>query len=208
MTGSTSRRVGWTVLLLLSLPVAGYALSMALLPGTRTEFVSALFTEKGVRAFGHLAAGGLALVTGAVQFSSTLRWERPAVHRVLGLVYLVTVLVSGVSAVALAPTSNGGIAGHLGFGLLGTLWLASTGTAFLRVRDGDFEGHRRWMIRSYALCLAAVTLRLYLPLSSALGIPFADAYPAIAWLCWVPNLVVAEWIVVGSSVAPLARPGR
>jgi hypothetical protein len=28
-------------------------------------------------------------------------------------------------------------------------------------------------------------------------------YPAIVWLCWVPNLVVAEWFVVPSSLAPL-----
>jgi hypothetical protein len=52
------------------------------------------------------------------------------------------------------------------------------------------------MIRSYALTLAAVKLRLYLPLSQVVGIPFADAYQAVAWVCWVPNLVVAEWLVL------------
>jgi hypothetical protein len=51
------------------------------------------------------------------------------------------------------------------------------------------------MIRSFALTLAAVTLRLYLPLSRIAGIPFYDAYVPIAWLCWVPNLLVAEtWL--------------
>jgi hypothetical protein len=48
------------------------------------------------------------------------------------------------------------------------------------------------MIRSYALTAAAITLRMYLPLSFALKIPFEIGYPAIAWLCWVPNLLVAE----------------
>ena len=128
-------------------------------------------------------------------------------HRGLGLVYVVAVLLSGVSAVAMAPTSSGGMAGHFGFGMLGVLWLTSTIVAYRTVRSGDFEGHRAWMIRSYALCLAAVTLRIYLPLSFVAGIPFPDAYPAIAWLCWVPNLVVAEWFVVRSSLAPLERPG-
>lgn len=51
------------------------------------------------------------------------------------------------------------------------------------------------MIRSYTLCLAAVTLRVYLPIAEAAGIPFESAYPAITWLCWVPNLVAAEWLV-------------
>jgi hypothetical protein len=28
-----------------------------------------------------------------------------------------------------------------------------------------------------------------------MGVPFERAYPAIAWLCWIPNLVVAEkWL--------------
>jgi hypothetical protein len=33
-------------------------------------------------------------------------------------------------------------------------------------------------------------------MSIALHIPFEEAYPAIAWLCWVPNLMVAEWAIV------------
>jgi hypothetical protein len=42
------------------------------------------------------------------------------------------------------------------------------------------------------LTLAAVALRIYLPLSVVMGWSFDAAYPAIAWLCWVPNLVLAE----------------
>ena len=51
------------------------------------------------------------------------------------------------------------------------------------------------MIRSFALTFAAVTLRLYIPASQMAGIPFDTAYPVIAWLCWVPNLLVAELFV-------------
>jgi len=75
--------------------------------------------------------------------------------------------------------------------------------AWLRVRSRDYAAHREWMIRSYALCLAAVTLRVYLPLSAMAGIPFSESYPAISWLCWVPNLIIAEWFLVRSSIAPL-----
>ena len=51
------------------------------------------------------------------------------------------------------------------------------------------------MIRSHALTLAAVTLRIYLPLELALGMSFHDAYRVVSWLCWVPNLVAAEWFI-------------
>ncbi|MFV3517468.1 DUF2306 domain-containing protein, partial [Mycobacterium tuberculosis] len=58
---------------------------------------------------------------------------------------------------------------------------------------GRIASHRRWMVRSFALTLAAVTLRIYLPLSDVLGIGFAASYPVVAWLCWVPNMAVVEW---------------
>ena len=58
------------------------------------------------------------------------------------------------------------------------------------------------MIRSYALTLAAVTLRIYLPGALALGVPYDLAYPPIAWLCWVPNLLVAEWWLLREGREP------
>jgi hypothetical protein len=33
------------------------------------------------------------------------------------------------------------------------------------------------------------------PVSVVLGVPFEIAYPAIAWIAWVPNLVAAEFIL-------------
>ena len=50
------------------------------------------------------------------------------------------------------------------------------------------------MIRSAALTLAAVTLRLYLPIG-VITVGFEASYPVIAWICWVPNLLAAEWLL-------------
>ena len=55
-----------------------------------------------------------------------------------------------------------------------------------------FDEHLRWMIRSFALTFAAVTLRLYLPFPPMMGFTFVEGYRAIAWLAWVPNLIAAE----------------
>ena len=197
------RTLGWAVMLVLAALVAVYALANSLVPTVRTSFVTELFDQKTMRAFGHMAFGGIALFTGALQFSTRLRFERPSLHRSLGKLYAVTVLVSGTSALLLAPVSTGGLTAHFGFGLLGALWLLTTGLAVRDARGGAYASHRTWMIRSYALCLAAVTLRIQLGVAGIAGIPFMESYPAIAWLCWVPNLVVAEWLVVGSSLAPL-----
>ena len=68
--------------------------------------------------------------------------------------------------------------------------------------------HRAWVLRSYALTLAAVTLRLWLPgLHVGLGLPFAEVYQTVAWLAWVPNLIVIElWLT--AERASQARPRR
>ena len=58
----------------------------------------------------------------------------------------------------------------------------------------DVASHRRWMMRNYALTFGAVTLRIQLGLlTGPLGFAFAQAYPLVAWLAWVPNLIVVEW---------------
>ena len=98
-----------------------------------------------------------------------------------------------------APGAQTGAVAALGFDALAVTWLVTTLCGYLAIRDGNETVHQRWMTRSFALTFAAVTLRIYLPFSALLGVPFAVAYPIIAWLCWLPNLAVAEWHL---------RPGR
>ena len=50
------------------------------------------------------------------------------------------------------------------------------------------------MVYSYAACFAAVTLRLWLPFLIAVFHDFETAYVIVAWLCWVPNLIVANYL--------------
>ena len=51
------------------------------------------------------------------------------------------------------------------------------------------------MIYSYAACFAAVTLRIWLPTLTSIMGEFIGAYRIVAWLCWVPNMIVAYFIV-------------
>jgi uncharacterized membrane protein len=114
----------------------------------------------------------------------------------MGRVYLgVGVLVGGLAGLYMSCFAFGGLPARLGFGSLAMLWLFTGARAYLAIRAGDTAAHRRWMIRNFALSFAAVMLRLYIPASVISDIAFATAYPVIAWLCWVPNLLVAEWLV-------------
>jgi uncharacterized membrane protein len=143
----------------------------------------------------HIFLGGIALLTGWSQFSTRFRNRNLSTHRLLGKIYVVACILSGCAGLYLAFYATGGWVASLGFGGLAVLWLLTTSSAFLSIRKKAIDKHQQWMIRSYALTFAAVTLRIYLPLSQIAQIEFLDAYRVIAWLCWVPNLLVAEWII-------------
>lgn len=145
----------------------------------------------------HIFLGGLALLTGFSQFYKTLRRKRPTLHRALGKIYVIAVLLSGLAGLGIAFFATGGIIPSLGFAGLALLWLYTTSKAYTSIKKTDIDAHQRWMIRSYALCFAAVTLRLYLPLfTGILNIEFILSYKFIAWLCWVPNIIVAEIFII------------
>ena len=52
------------------------------------------------------------------------------------------------------------------------------------------------MLRSYSLIFGAVMLRIWLPLLIiAHGGEFIPAYRIVAWLAWVPNILLVEWLI-------------
>lgn len=144
----------------------------------------------------HIIFGGLALLTGWSQFLKKLRNKNLGLHRLLGKIYLISIAISGQAGLCIAFYAEGGLVAKLGFGSLAILWLLTSFMAYTAIRKGQIIAHQKWMIRSYALTFAAVTLRIWLPLFQyGIGMDFTVAYVIIAWLCWVPNLVWAEWKV-------------
>ena len=113
----------------------------------------------------------------------------------MGRTYVLACLIGGLAGGSIALFSSAGLVAGLGFFGLAITWLFCTVRAYLAVRAHDYVTHQRWMTRSFALTFAAVMLRIYIPLAVVTGIGYEAAYPAIAWLCWVPNLVVAQFLV-------------
>ena len=159
----------------------------------------------------HIFSSVLVLVAGFTQFSRTVLLKAPRVHRVMGYVYVVTLLfVSGPGAWALAFHANGGIPARASFLSLTFLWYVFTVTAMVYVFRKNWNRHGNFMLRSYALTFSAITLRLY-----AFGIDWfhlpirpVEGYIGIAWLSWVPNLLVAELLIRLGFVKRLFRAKR
>ncbi|NNJ89797.1 MAG: DUF2306 domain-containing protein [Eudoraea sp.] len=141
--------------------------------------------------YGHILFGGLALLIGWAQFSKKFRNSNLQRHRVIGKIYMIAVLISGSCGIYIAFYATGGLVASIGFICLGVIWLYTTSMAYKAARNKDIDLHQGFMIYSYALCFAAVTLRIWLPtLTYFLG-DFTIAYRIVAWLCWVPNVVFA-----------------
>ncbi|MCU0347083.1 MAG: DUF2306 domain-containing protein [Saprospiraceae bacterium] len=144
----------------------------------------------------HIVFGGVALLVGWSQFSRKWRMERPVLHRRIGKIYVLTVLLSALAGIFVGLDATGGLAAKTGFVSLGVIWFFTTLLAYIAIRKGQVLRHQKLMIYSYAGCFAAVTLRIWLPMLIALHKgDFEPAYRIVAWLSWVPNLVVAWWLV-------------
>jgi uncharacterized membrane protein len=191
------RAISQSLLFFLAFGVAGYAaFAYGVLPlGSLVHpDMKANFLAHSTGIYTHAFASSIALVLGPFQFSARLRQEHSVLHRWLGRTYLaVGVLVGGLAGLYMSQYAFGGPVARLGFAALAVCWLYTGLRAYLAVRRGAFDEHRKWMVRNFSLTFAAVTLRLYLPASMATGVEFAMAYSVIAWLCWVPNVVFAEW---------------
>lgn len=146
--------------------------------------------------YSHVFFGPIALIIGPFQFLPKFRAKNLSLHRTLGKIYVVCCLLGGVAGFMIAFFTFGGWVTSLGFILLATFWIYSTLQAYLTIKKKQIEKHQIWMLRSYALTLSAVTLRLWNPvLTGVMGFDFLTAYDIVAWLCWVPNLAVVEWYI-------------
>lgn len=175
--------------------VAAYALMLLLVTSMRPPLMQARFERHPIATSLHLALGAVVLAVAPLQLSRRVRQRFRAVHRWSGRVYALSAVVAGFAGLALARVAQGGVPAHVGFAFLSVAWIASTVLGVACLRRGDRGGHARWMTRSVALTFAAVTLRVYIPMAVLLGLPEVPSYQAIAWLCWVPNVAVVEWVM-------------
>ena len=148
--------------------------------------------------FVHVFSSSLALLAGFTQFSKKLLKQKPKLHRALGYTYVINVLmITGPAGLLMSFYANGGISSRIAFVLLSSLWISTTALALYKAIKKNFKAHRFFMIRSYALTLSAVTLRIWkVLLANFTQVPPMDRYRIIAWLGWTLNLLVAELIIL------------
>jgi uncharacterized membrane protein len=143
----------------------------------------------------HVFSSPFIIVSGLFQFNRKLIKRRPKLHRSLGKIYIIVLLfISGPAAFVMSLHATGGRIAQFSFVVLTLFWILSTFLAYYHIRKKNIEKHIKWMIRSYALTLAAVTLRFYAYLFDVFNLPLGsrETYILLAYISWLPNALLAE----------------
>jgi hypothetical protein len=191
------KKFAWWSMLVSSVLVASFALFayVALPLGAAVHpDMRSVFEENRIFIYTHIFGSLVALMIGPLQFSTNLRLKHIQFHRWSGRVYLfVGVLFGGVAGFIMAQHTSSGLVSRVGFTSSAVVWIFTGSMALYSILKRDVDAHRRWMVRNFSLTFSAVTLRIYLAIFMASGVPFAEFYPLLAWLSWVPNILLAEW---------------
>lgn len=209
------RRLSWVVVALSSLAIAAFAVVPYLTASLRAladdqaglaPHYASLPSAIQVAFYVHIVFAGVALVLGPMQFWAGFRERFRVAHRWIGRTYLASIAIGGLASLVMAPFNSAGFVGFFGFGTVGVLWLYTGWKAYRAVRARDIRSHQAWMMRNFALTYAAVTLRLWTGLLLGVQLPFvggdfdfgavfANAYAAVPFLSWLPNVIVAEVLI-------------
>lgn len=191
------RRYAWVLMTLAALTVA--ALNSRFIWIDLSEIMHRAMDHVGRDDFElylHLWTAPLILVSGAVLFLPALRSRFPTVHRWAGRCYLTAVLVTSVATFRLALHETEGLFTVIGFAIASVLWFGTAAAAWLRAVQGQFRSHGNWMIRNYALTLTNVTFRIELHALLLIGMDFTTVYEPVRVLQWIPNLILAEILII------------
>jgi uncharacterized membrane protein len=152
----------------------------------------------------HILGATTYALVGILQFVPRFRRRHPAWHRRAGRVLAVAGLLVAISALWMtlcyeAKPGTGDLLYVLRL-VFGSAMAASLVLGFAAVRRHDITAHRAWMIRAYAIGLAAGTQAFTEGIGGAIfgtGVLAADLAKGAGWMI---NLAVAEWA--------LRRPAR
>ena len=144
--------------------------------------------------FIHVFTSILVLIFGITQFTNYIRWKVPKLHRFLGKAYVLLILCfASPTGFVMALHANGGWSSKIAFGIMAILWFYFTLMAFQFARKRKWVLHENFMLRSYALTLSAISLRLFKwVMAHTLEWPPMDMYRVVAWAGWLVNIVIIE----------------
>lgn len=192
------RKAMWVLLILVLAPVVLYYIWMrgfAYLNFSR-EVYTDYFWYRAPWLLVHIVFGLIATLTGPIQFIPVVRSKYPVLHRSVGKIYLVSILISTLASFYLVSTAQLGLVYNVGLLMLGIVWLGSAVMAYVSIRNKNVRMHKEWMIKTYVLTLAFVNFRFVEDTMALMNIStFIDRKVLMAWACWAIPFFFTEVVL-------------
>lgn len=170
----------------------------------------------------HFVTGAIITVQGAWQIWPGSRTpERVHLHRLGGRIFTVCAaltFVGGFGFILQQRILAGGILMTISFSIYGGLTAGFTVMTYVTAKAKDFEAHRRWAIRAFAMCAGSFFYRVLMNIGTATGLlptdpafqlpredrstPFFSDYLyniVITWAFWVLSVIFVEWYLSAPS---------
>lgn len=207
MANSLNRSVAWFWLPITILATAYVFIASALPYLTLNEEALAKFDGRRVWIVVHVFTASIPLLVGPFQIWMGITGKWPAIHRRLGMAYIVSIAISACTAFYLAVNIDGPWGEGAGLFGAGVLWVITTSMAYISVRRHDYSKHMDWMIRSYVVTLAFVAFRVFVIIGKEIKIgTFDDRLTIAAWSSWIIPLLITE-VLIARRKRRLERPG-
>ncbi|MEH7306998.1 DUF2306 domain-containing protein, partial [Neobacillus drentensis] len=161
----------------------------------------------------HIVTACVALLSGFFQFLDLIRIKTPKVHRLLGRVYMCSVLISGLLGLIYVPYIEN-FSKAASFLVLSLIWLFTCWKGYRTAVRKQFAEHRNWMIRSFGITLVAVSGRIVVPILlltyytiNGFSLPsgrekmIEEVLNANIWVGLIVNFIVVEWGILRKDVS-------
>jgi uncharacterized membrane protein len=148
----------------------------------------------------HIVPGGLFLLLAPIQFSARMRSRHLEVHRWSGRFLALAALITAATGLHFGLFMPfAGPRETVPIALFSLFLVYAIGKGVVAVRKGQFDRHREWMIRAYALGLAISTVRIFAAaldlVATPAGLGAGTAFVIAIWAGWLATLGVGEsWI--------------
>jgi uncharacterized membrane protein len=156
--------------------------------------------------FLHVFTGITTTVLGPFQFITRVRVKHLALHRLLGKVYIYSVVVAAVTANYLAATTSLNSTYSIGLSVGAVIWLVTTAMALYAIKCRNIDQHKEWMTRSYVISLFFILYMFLKDISFRLGLPAfigseLEARALLVWASWSIPLFMTEFFLQNKKIS-------
>lgn len=143
----------------------------------------------------HIELAVVSLLTGPIGTIRKIRKKSIAWHRWNGRIYVVSIVLNFIPGLYVSWFAAGSLT-IAGFLVLNLLWLVTTLLGYLYIRRKNLVKHKEWIIRSFFLTYANLTIHLLLPIGQfTIGLSYASSYAFAVWGSMLLNLGLSEVVL-------------